>query len=81
MGGPTPVLRPEGLFLWKALKAKGAEFAKHLRGHGQTHLGHRMSALLGWEMTNKSEELNVPGAYNSKGSVRETVSKRLPPAG
>lgn len=51
---------PGRLFLWKGLKAKGAEFAKHLRGHAQIHPGHkleRLTALPGWEMTNKREEL------------------------
>ena len=51
---------PEGLFLWKVLKAKGAEFAKHPRGYAQIHLGHkreRLTALPGWEMTNNYEEL------------------------
>ena len=51
---------PKELFLWKGLKAKGGEFTKCLRGHGQIHLGHKVEsliALLGWEMTSKFEEL------------------------
>lgn len=70
-GGPSP--SPEGLFLWKVLKAKGVEFEKHPRDRGQTHLGHRVSALLGWEMANKSKEGTRAECSEGSGSGREAV--------
>lgn len=56
---------PEGLFLWKVRKAKGAEFAKHPGGPwtdtSGTQSGESARLAPGWEMTNKCEQLRRVG--------------------